>query len=68
VTVKHGVMISTTGRVHMGTQPVVSLHRLNAVEGEVGMTELCVTSFAAKMHATGSKTGTRSMSALIRVT
>jgi hypothetical protein len=63
---RHGVMIMTTSRVHTGTWQAVSLHRRNAAEGEAGMTEICVTSFAVEMHAAGSKTGVRSTSVLNR--
>jgi hypothetical protein len=63
VIMKHGVMSLTTDRVSMGTQQAVSLHQRNVTEDETGMTEICVTSSAAKMHVAGSKTGIRSMSA-----
>jgi hypothetical protein len=57
---KHGVMSLTTDRVSMGTRQAVSLHQRNMTEDETGMTEICVTSSAAKMHVAGSKTGIRS--------
>jgi hypothetical protein len=66
VMMKDGFMSLTTDRVCVGTRLAVSLHRRNAAEGETRMIEICVTSSAAKMHATGSKTGFRSMSALNR--
>jgi hypothetical protein len=64
--VKHGALSLNTGRVCMGTWPVVSLHQRNAAEGKIGMIETYVTSSTAKMHATGSKTGVESASALNR--
>jgi hypothetical protein len=66
VKMKLGVMSMTTGRVPMGTRLAVSLHQRNAIEDETGMTETCMKSFASEMHATGLKTGARSMSALNR--
>jgi hypothetical protein len=63
---RHGVMIMTTDKVHIGTQQVVSLHRRNTIEGETGVIEICTTSFATEMHAVGSKTGVRSASVLNR--
>jgi hypothetical protein len=63
---RHGVMITTTGRVRTGTQQAISLHQRNAVEGETGMTEIFATSSVAEMHMTGSKTGVRSTSILNR--
>jgi hypothetical protein len=61
---RHEVMIMTTGRVRMGTQQAISLHRRNTTEGETGMTVICATSSAVEMHTSGSKTGVRSMSIL----
>jgi hypothetical protein len=61
---KHGVTSMTTGRVPMGAWLAVSLHWRNAAEDETGMIDICVTSFVAKMHAVGLKTGARSTSAL----
>jgi hypothetical protein len=59
-------MIMTIGRVRTGTWQAVSLHQRNAAEGATGMTEICATSSAAKMHAARSKTGVRSVSVLNR--
>jgi hypothetical protein len=50
----------------MGTQQAVSFHWKNTAEDETGMTQICTTSSAAEMHATGLKTSARSMSALNR--
>jgi hypothetical protein len=50
----------------MGTQQAVSFHWKNTAEDETGMTQICMTSSAAEMHATGLKTSARSMSALNR--
>jgi hypothetical protein len=61
---KHGVTSLTTSGVRAGTHLAVSLHLWNVAEGETGMTETCVISSTAKMHATGSKTGVRIVSAL----
>jgi hypothetical protein len=64
VTVKYGVMSLTTDRVHMGTRPAVSLHRRNATEGGIGISEICVAPSAAEMHAIELTTDTRRVSAL----
>jgi hypothetical protein len=48
---KHGVMSLTTGKVLTGTQQAVSLHRRNATEDKNRMTEICVMSSMAEMHA-----------------
>jgi hypothetical protein len=61
---KHRVMSLTTSRVRAETQLAVSLHQRNVAKGKTGMTEICVMSSAVEMHATGSKTGIRSVSAL----
>jgi hypothetical protein len=61
---KYMVMSLTTNRVHMGTQPAVSLHRRNAAEGEIGMTEICMMSSMVEMHAIELTTNTRSVSVL----
>jgi hypothetical protein len=61
---KHGVTSLTTGRVHAGTRLAVSLHQWNVAEGETGRTETYMTSSMAEMHAAGSKTNVRSVSAL----
>jgi hypothetical protein len=63
---KHEVMSMTPGRVPMGTWLVVSLHRRNVAEDEIRMAKICMTSSTAEMHATGLKTGARSMIALNR--
>jgi hypothetical protein len=63
---KHRVRSLTTGRVLMGTQQAVTLHRRNVAEDKTGMTKICETSSAAEMHAAGLKTGIRSMSTLNR--
>jgi hypothetical protein len=63
---KHEVMSMATGRVPMGPQLAVSLHRRNAAEDETGMTKICVTSSTAEMHMAILKTGARSASALNR--
>jgi hypothetical protein len=60
---KHGVTSLTTSRVTMRTQQTVSLPRRNAAEDETGTTEICSTSSAVEMHATGLKTDIRSASA-----
>jgi hypothetical protein len=44
----------------MGTRPAASLHRRSTAEGVAGTTMNCATSFTAKMHMVGLKTGTRS--------
>jgi hypothetical protein len=44
----------------------IELHWRNAAEDETGMIEICVMSSAVEMHATRSKTGIRSVSALNR--
>jgi hypothetical protein len=59
-------MFMTTGRACMGTQQEVSLYRRNAVEGQTGMTEICMTSSATEMHAVQSKTGIKTVSILNR--
>jgi hypothetical protein len=64
VTVKYGVTSFTTDKIHVGTWPAVSLHQRNAAEGGIRVTKICVTSFAAEIHATGLTTGARSVSAL----
>jgi hypothetical protein len=61
---KHGVTSLTTDRVHVGTRLAVSLLQWNVAENETGMTETYVTSSTTEMHATGSKTNVRSVSAL----
>jgi hypothetical protein len=61
---KHGVMSMTTGKVLMGTRQAISLHRRNTTEDEIGMTEICATSFMAEMHVARLKTGVRNVSAL----
>jgi hypothetical protein len=63
---KHKVTSMATGRVSMWPQLVVSLHQRNTAEDETGMTEICVTSSTAEMHAAILKIGTRSASALNR--
>jgi hypothetical protein len=63
---KHKVTSMATGRVSMGPQLVVSLHQRNTAEDETGMTEICVTSSTAEMHAAILKIGTRSASTLNR--
>jgi hypothetical protein len=60
---KDRVTSLTTGRVSMGIRQAISLHRRNTTEDETGMTKICVMSFAVEMHAIGSKTGIRRMSA-----
>jgi hypothetical protein len=58
---KHGVMSLTIGRVLMGTQQAVSLHRRNAAEDENGMIKICAMSSVAEMHEAGLKTSVRSL-------
>jgi hypothetical protein len=60
---KHGVTSLTTSRVLAGTRQVVSLHQRNVTKDETGMTEICATSSAVEIHADGSKTDVRRMSA-----
>jgi hypothetical protein len=55
-------MSLTTGKVLTGTQQAVSLHRRNATEDKNKMTEICVMSSMADMHAARSKTSVRGMS------
>jgi hypothetical protein len=64
MTVEYGVTSLTTDRVHAWTRASISLHRRNAAEGGIRMTEICATSSAAEMHVIELTTGTRSMSAL----
>jgi hypothetical protein len=54
------------GRVLMGTQHAVSLHRRNMDKDDTRMTEICTTSFTVEMHTARLKTGAKSMSALNR--
>jgi hypothetical protein len=61
---RQGVMIMTTSRVCTGTRQAVSLHRRNATEGEIRMTEICAMSSTVEMHVDESKTGIRSVSIL----
>jgi hypothetical protein len=42
-----------TGRVPMKGQPIVSLHRRNAVEGMIWMIMICATLSVAEMHSVG---------------
>jgi hypothetical protein len=63
---KHGVMSLTIGKVLIGTHQAISLHQRNTAEDETEMIEICVMSSAAEMHATGLKTGIRSVSAVNR--
>jgi hypothetical protein len=53
-------MSLTTGKVHMGTRPTVSLHWRSAAECMIEMTKICVISSTTEMHAVGSKTDTKS--------
>jgi hypothetical protein len=64
VTVKYGVTILTTDKVHVGTRSTVSLNWRNAAEGGIGMTEIYATSSAVEMHTIGLTIGARSVSAL----
>jgi hypothetical protein len=61
---KHRVMSMIIGKVPMGTRLAASLHRRNAAKD--GITEIYVTSSAAKINVVGLKTGARSVSALNR--
>jgi hypothetical protein len=61
-----GVMVMTTDGVHMWTRQAVSLNQRNVAEGEIGMTEICMTSSVAEMHTVGSKTSVRNVSILNR--
>jgi hypothetical protein len=63
---KYGVTSMTTDRVLTGSWQPVSLHRRNVAEDEIGMTEICAMSFMIEMHASGLKTGVRSVSTLNR--
>jgi hypothetical protein len=67
VMMRHGVMIMTIDRVHMGTSQAVSLHWRNVAKGETRMTEICMSLSAAEMHVTGSNTSIRSVSVLNRI-
>jgi hypothetical protein len=59
---KYGITSLTTDRVHVGTQPAVSLHRRNVAEGGIRMIEICVMSYAVEMHTTRLTTGVRNVS------
>jgi hypothetical protein len=52
-----GVMMVTTGRAFVGTQPAASLHGGSVAEDVVETTTIYVMSSAPKMHAAESKAG-----------
>jgi hypothetical protein len=52
-----GVMMMTTGRVLVGTQPAASLHRRSVTEDAIETTMTYTTSSVIGMHATELKTG-----------
>jgi hypothetical protein len=52
-----GVMMMTTGRVLMGTQPVASLNRRSVAEDAIESTTTYVMSSVAEMHVAKFKTG-----------
>jgi hypothetical protein len=56
----------TSDRVSVENRPTVSLHRRNDAEGEIEMTETCVTLIVAEMHAAESKITARSENASSR--
>jgi hypothetical protein len=56
----------TTDRIHVETQPEVSLHWRSAAEGVIGMTETCVTAIMAEMHMTGLEVDAKKESTLNR--
>jgi hypothetical protein len=60
---KHGVMSLTIGKASTGTQQAVSLHRWNTAEDKTRTIEIYVMSFVVEMHAVGSNTGIRGVSA-----
>jgi hypothetical protein len=54
----------TTAKAHVGTRPAASLPRRSVAENEIGTTGTCVTLSTTEMHATRSKTGAKSETAL----
>jgi hypothetical protein len=66
VTMKHGVMSMTTGKVLTGSRLVVSLHRRNTAKDETGMTEICAMPSTTEMHTAVLKIDMRSVSTLNR--
>jgi hypothetical protein len=54
-----GVMMVTTRRAFVGTQPVASLHRRSTTEDAAETTVAYVTSSAPEMHTTESKAGAK---------
>jgi hypothetical protein len=55
-----GVMMVTTGRGFVGTQPAASLHGRNMAEDAVETTMAYVMSSVPEMHAAGSKPAPKS--------